>query len=233
METRKRKESDPLRRAVFRPHRSELQEHLARHKALREAGRPPGERPDWLRSDPPGTGAALVPFGAYLATGRKPPRGSPRETRWATDIKTRLWPGIPRAVRALYVDNFPVLHLPLLALARVGYPPEAAALFRAAYVAWVLDLIDEKDAKFWIELVTDPGPDLYPPMRNVSYPLSRPEKAVLYAFLAVLPSPDEFLKRHPTPDDWHAELRRRGLRCDEPVTEADWERVEEHRPKAL
>jgi hypothetical protein len=68
-------------------------EVLARQKALRDASVQSGTPACPMPASSP-EDQELMPVEAYLSTGRTPPRGTPRQTRWAVDIKTKLWPGL-------------------------------------------------------------------------------------------------------------------------------------------
>jgi hypothetical protein len=207
-----------------------LAEHMVRHKALREAGRAeadPGRRPA-----PSARMGHLLPVETYLSSGRKRPEGTPRQTRWAAAIKARAWPGLARAVRAEFLDRDPHIEYGVIAAARVGYPPEVAPLLRAACLVRVMDMIDALDARFWIDMVVGPvrvfgAPPGAAGPRGVRTAVFRPSRPpdpewVARSLRPVLrPLFLEFIEGYPTPDDWRAELRRRGLRHDPEVTEQD------------
>jgi hypothetical protein len=157
-----------------------------------------------------------MPVEVYLSTGRTPPRGTPRQIRLAVDIKTKLWPGIvpllkSRCFRISDLSYYSVL----TALARVGYSPEVVPLLRSAFCAYLLDRLDRKEAKFWIDAeVEAPWTSDYRP----SSPMSPAEFAVGRVLFFDRESIERFVRQRPTPDHWRAELRRRGLRPDETVT---------------
>jgi hypothetical protein len=103
----------------------------------------------------------------------------------------------------------------LTALARVGYSPEVVPLLRSAFCAYLLDRLDRKDARFWIEVEVE-GRETH--SYRPSSPMSPAEHAVGRFLVLDRESIHEFVKQRPTPDHWRAELRRRGLRADGTVT---------------
>jgi hypothetical protein len=205
--------------------------HVVRYKRLHEAeaaAAPPPEAPS--RAD------QSLPAEAYLRTGQRPPRGTPRQTRWAVDIKTRIWPGVAAAVKAQYLDAVPWgnYEFALSLMARAGYPLEVAPLLRAALLVWMLDLIDGADAKIWIEKVElyrerpvyVPGEDEHGnptsvPIESFTAGMSRAEKAVYLFGLEYRPWLVNYLWGHPTPAYWRADLERRGLRHDPTVSDRE------------
>src|SRR4051794_30499420 len=72
----------------------DLRDLLIETKARREAERnAAGARPRPPSADD-AADRGLEPIEAYLVTGRKLPEGTPRQSRWARDLKTRARPGL-------------------------------------------------------------------------------------------------------------------------------------------
>jgi hypothetical protein len=195
-----------------------FKELLARHKALHDAQTRAGT--PGRDGQAPATGQEeLIPVESYLSTGRTPPPGTPRQTRWAIDIKTELWHQLAPLLKArMSREKESHCYHALLALAQVGYPPEVAPLLRAIYVVHRPDQFDQKPAKVWIEIEVEAREG------RCSWggrPVTRAEFALRRLMMHSIEPIEEYLKRHPTPDDWRDELRRRGLRFDETVTVDD------------
>jgi hypothetical protein len=124
--------------------------------------------------------------------GYKVPYGTPAQVKWARDLKADRW---GRLVSALHAE----LDAPEAALSRfadtikTGFPPEAAILRRDFELALTLETLDERDAKFWIEL-----------------PRGRDDFVVRQAWSETM---DRIRSRYTTPAFWKAEIERcqRGL----------------------
>jgi hypothetical protein len=199
-------------------------EHLVRHRAeyetIRATRREAGSTLE----------ANLAPLDSYLRSGRKKPVGSPKQTKWAVDIKARLWPKITATLRWLSINDPGQLFCDTLNfLALAGYDEAVSPPLRSLYFIRLMDHLDQVDAKLLIDAeaykpktcrvaIPAVGVIIRPDFRNSMTVSQRVLYESLVEYRCALYSE---LWSGPTPDHWIAELRQRGLRADTVVTDAD------------
>jgi hypothetical protein len=140
--------------------------------------------------------------------GYKVPYGTPAQVQWARGLKADRWGGL---VNALHAE----LDEPEAALSRFvdtikkGFPPEAAKIRRDLELALALEMLDEQDAKFWIEL-----------------PRGRDDFVVRQAWSETM---SRIGRRYKTPASWRAQIER----CQRGLPESPEDRAEPDTPPEM
>jgi hypothetical protein len=124
--------------------------------------------------------------------GYKVPSGTPNQEQWAQDLKADRWGWVVSILHA-ELDKPEAAWDRFVDIVKQGFPPEAAKLRRDCELALTLETLDERDAKFWIELRNGP----------VDY-------SVRQAWYETM---SRIGRRYKTPASWQAEIERcqRGL----------------------
>jgi hypothetical protein len=140
--------------------------------------------------------------------GYKVPCGTPRQVQWARDLKADRWGGL---VSALYaeLDEPEAAWTRFVDTVKKGFPPEAATLRRDFELAMTLEMLDEQDAKFWIE--RRGGPD---------------DSVVRQAWSETM---WRIGRRYRTPESWRVQIER----CQRGLPESPADRAEPDPPPEM